>query len=159
MKRDGAGENDLIVVSGDLGGAFVGLQLLEREKRVFMENDTMQPDLDGKDYILERQLKPEARKDVVGFLKELELVPTAMIDISDGVASEVMHLCKESKTGCKLYEEKLPIDPTVINAARDFNLDPTTCVLWIRPHEPLRLYPGIPPAQFVMQNKWRHLIR
>ena len=89
----------------------------------------MQPDLDGKDYILERQLKPEARKDVIGFLKELELTPTAMIDISDGLASEVMHLCKESSTGCKLYEEKLPIDPTVINAARDFNLDPTTCVL------------------------------
>lgn len=129
IKRSGANDNDLIVVSGDLGGAFIGLQLLEREKRVFMENETMQPDLDGKDYILERQLKPEARKDVIGFLKELELQPTAMIDVSDGLASEVLHLCTNSNTGCKLYEEKLPIDPTVINTARDFNLDPTTSVL------------------------------
>jgi len=129
VKRSGAAENDLIVVSGDLGGAFVGLQLLEREKRVFVENDTMQPDLDGKDYILERQLKPEARKDAIDFLKELGVVPTSMIDISDGLASEVMHLCANSGTGCRIYEEKLPIDPTVINTAREFNLDPTTCAL------------------------------
>ena len=129
VKRSGAAENDLIIVSGDLGGAFVGLQLLEREKRVFVENDTMQPDLDGKDYILERQLKPEARQDVIAFLKELDVTPTSMIDISDGLASEVMHLCTGSGTGCRIYEEKLPIDPTVINTARDFNLDPTTCAM------------------------------
>jgi thiamine-monophosphate kinase len=128
-RRSGASSNDLIVVSGDLGGAFVGLQLLEREKRVFSANEQMQPDLDGKDYILERQLKPEARKDVLRMFTELELQPSSMIDISDGLASEVIHLCVASQTGCKLYEEKIPIDPTVINTARDFNLDPTTCAL------------------------------
>lgn len=129
VRRDGAGESDLLVVTGDLGGAFVGLQLLEREKRVYSENDRMQPDLDGKDYILERQLKPEARKDILRMFKELDLQPTSMIDISDGLASEALHLCAASGTGCKLYEEKIPIDPTVINTARDFNLDPTTCAL------------------------------
>ncbi len=127
--RNNAKENDLLVVSGDLGGAFMGLQLLEREKSVFMENPNMQPDLDGYDYILERQLKPEARKDAIQYLEELGILPGSMIDISDGLASEIKHLCKQSKVGCSIYEEKIPIDPTTFNSARDFNLDPITCAL------------------------------
>ena len=127
--RNGAKENDLLVVSGDLGGAYMGLQILEREKAVFKSAPNAQPDLGGHDYILERQLKPEARKDVIAMLAELELRPTAMIDISDGLASEAMHLAHKSSLGIKIYEEKIPMDPTTIQAARDFNLDPTTCAL------------------------------
>ena len=127
--RNGAKENDLLVVSGDLGGAYMGLQILEREKAVFKSAPNAQPDLGGHDYILERQLKPEARKDVIAMLAELELLPTAMIDISDGLASEAMHLAHKSSLGIKIYEEKIPMDPTTIQAARDFNLDPTTCAL------------------------------
>lgn len=127
--RKGAQENDILVVSGDLGGAFMGLQVLEREKEVFKAAPSAQPDLEGNDYILERQLKPEARADVVRFLSELGVKPTAMIDISDGLASEVLHLCKHSDVGCAVYEEKIPIDPTTYQRARDFNLDPTTCTM------------------------------
>jgi thiamine-monophosphate kinase len=128
--RDGAKENDLIVVSGDLGAAYVGLQLLEREKEVYLSsNKQVQPDLEGHDYILERQLKPEARTDITELLKKLEVVPTAMIDISDGLSSEMLHICKSSGMGCNLYEEKIPIDPTTYNTAREFNLDPTVCAL------------------------------
>ena len=127
--RSGASENDLIVVTGDLGGAYAGLTLLQREKEVWKEAPNMQPDLDGNDYILERQLKPEARKDVIQFLSELNVLPTSMIDISDGLASELRHLCKNSNTGCELFEEKIPIDPQTYQAARDFNLDPTVCAL------------------------------
>lgn len=127
--RSGAQEEDLICVSGDLGGAYVGLQLLEREKRIFLENPNIQPDLEGKDYIVERQLKPEARKDIVELLKTLGVKPTAMIDISDGLASEMLHICKASNKGCKLYEEKIPIDPMTYNTAREFGLDPTVCAL------------------------------
>jgi len=127
--RSGAKEFDLIVVSGDLGGAYVGLQLLEREKEVFKANPNIQPDLDGHDYILQRQLKPEARQDVVGFLKELGVVPTSMIDISDGLASEILHICKSSNVGCHIYDEKIPIDGQTSIAAIDFNLDPNTCAL------------------------------
>jgi thiamine-monophosphate kinase len=127
--RNGAKENDLLVVSGDLGGAYMGLQILEREKAVFKSAPTAQPDLGGHDYILERQLKPEARKDVVEMLAKLELLPTSMIDISDGLASEAMHLAHKSSLGIKIYEEKIPMDPTTINTAREFNLDPTTCAL------------------------------
>ena len=127
--RNTAGEGDLICVSGDLGGAYVGLQLLEREKLVYIENPNIQPDLEGKDYIVERQLKPEARKDIVELLKDLEIKPTAMIDISDGLASEILHICKQSNKGCNIYEDKIPLDPMTYETAREFNLDPTVCAL------------------------------
>lgn len=127
--RDGAKEGDLICVSGDLGGAYIGLQLLEREKQIFLENPNIQPDLEGKDYIVERQLKPEARKDVIDLFREKSLKPTAMIDVSDGLASDILHICKQSKVGCKLYEDKLPIDPMTFNTAMEFGIDPTVCAL------------------------------
>ena len=127
--RSGAKENDLLVVSGDLGGAYMGLQLLEREKEVFKANPNMQPDLDGNDYLLERQLKPEARQDVIKFLKDLDVKPTSMIDISDGLASEIFQLCKASDLGCTIYDEKIPIDAKTSMAAIDFNIDPVTCAL------------------------------
>jgi thiamine-monophosphate kinase len=127
--RSGAKEYDLLVVTGDLGAAYMGLQLLEREKEVFQANPNIQPDLDGHDYIMERQLKPEARVDIIEYLKELEVVPTAMIDISDGLASEILHICKASKVGCYLYDEKIPIDAKTSMTAIDFNLDPSTCAL------------------------------
>jgi thiamine-monophosphate kinase len=127
--RNTAEEGDLICVSGDLGGAYTGLQLLEREKLVYMENPNIQPDLEGKDYIVERQLKPEARKDIVDLLQDMQVKPTAMIDVSDGLASELLHICKQSNKGCKLYEEKIPIDPMTYETAREFNLDPTVCAL------------------------------
>lgn len=127
--RNGAKESDLLCVSGDLGGAYMGLQILEREKMVFKENPKLQPDLEGKDYILERQLKPEARKDVIETLKNLGVMPTSMIDVSDGLSSEILHLCTQSKVGVELYEEKIPIDPLTYETAREFNLDPTLCML------------------------------
>ncbi|MFC6103610.1 thiamine-phosphate kinase [Olivibacter domesticus] len=127
--RDGAQEGDLICVSGDLGGAYVGLQLLEREKQIFLENPNIQPDLEGKDYIIERQLKPEARKDIIHLFKDIGIKPSAMIDVSDGLASEVLHICKQSKKGCKLYEDKIPIDQMTFDTAREFGLDPTICAL------------------------------
>ncbi len=127
--RDGAKDGDLLCVSGDLGAAYIGLQLLEREKQIFLESPGVQPDLEGNDYVLERQLKPEARKDIPVLLKKLEVKPTAMIDISDGLASEILHICTQSDIGCNLYEEKIPIDPSAYNTAREFNLDPTMCAL------------------------------
>src|ERR1700760_1815073 len=127
--RNTAKEGDLICVSGDLGGAYVGLQLLEREKLVYIENPNIQPDLEGKDYIIERQLKPEARKDIVDLLKDIGIKPTSMIDISDGLASETLHICKQSNKGCNLYEDKIPLDPMTYETAREFNLDPTVCAL------------------------------
>jgi thiamine-monophosphate kinase len=127
--RHGAKESNLLCVSGDLGGAYMGLQILEREKSVFKENPNLQPDLEGKDYILERQLKPEARKDIIELLRRLKVVPTSMIDISDGLSSEILHLCTQSNTGVELYEEKIPIDPLTFDTAREFNLDPTMCAL------------------------------
>jgi thiamine-monophosphate kinase len=127
--RSGAQPNDLVVVTGDLGGAYMGLQVLERERSVFEANPAIQPDLDGFDYIIQRQLKPEARQDVLGFLRELDVLPTSMMDISDGLASEVLHLCKSSNTGVRLYNNKLPIDTQTSTTAIDFNLDPVTCVL------------------------------
>lgn len=126
--RSGAREHDLLVVSGDLGGAYMGLQVLEREKAVF--NGTgAQPDLAGHDYILERQLKPEARRDIIALLKQLGVKPTAMIDISDGLASEALHIARSSGMGVRIYDEKLPIDPQTYATARDFHLDPTVCAL------------------------------
>lgn len=127
--RDGAKESNLLCVSGDLGAAYMGLQILEREKAVFKENPNLQPDLEGKDYIIERQLKPEARKDIIELLKNLEIKPTSMIDISDGLSSEILHLCTQSNVGVELYEEKIPIDPLTYDTAREFNLDPTLCTL------------------------------
>jgi thiamine-monophosphate kinase len=127
--RHGAKATDLIVVTGDLGAAYLGLQVLEREKQVFSVDPNNQPDLDSYTYLIERQLKPEARKDIAGFLKELEVKPTAMIDISDGLSSEIMHICSQSKVGCKIYEEKLPLDPQVISACEEFELDSTMVAL------------------------------
>lgn len=127
--RSGAKEFDLLVATGDLGGAYIGLQVLEREKEVYKENPNIQPDLEGHDYIIQRQLKPEARVDVVKFLNELGVKPTSMIDISDGLASEIMHLCKSSKVGCHVYDEKIPIDAKTSMTALDFNLDPSICAL------------------------------
>lgn len=127
--RSGAKENDLLVVSGDLGGAYMGLQLLEREKEVFKANPNIQPDLDGNDYLLERQLKPEARRDIVELLKKMEVKPTSMIDVSDGLASEIFHICKASSVGCTIYDEKVPIDAKTSMSALDFNLDPITAAL------------------------------
>ena len=127
--RNGAKETNLLCVSGDLGGAYMGLQILEREKTVFKENPNLQPDLSGKDYILERQLKPEARKDVIDLLKSMNVKPTAMIDVSDGLSSEILHLCSQAEVGVELYEEKIPIDPLTYDTAREFNLDPTLCAL------------------------------
>jgi len=127
--RSGAKSNDLLVVSGDIGGAYLGLQVLEREKEVFKVNPNSQPDLDAYTYIIERQLKPEARKDIVKLLQELEVKPTSMIDISDGLSSEILHLCKASKVGCDLYEDKLPLDPQVISTSEEFNMDSTTIAL------------------------------
>ncbi len=129
VTRSGAQVNDLLVVTGDLGAAYAGLQVLERERSVYEANPSIQPDLDGKDYIIQRQLKPEARVDIIRFLKELDVVPTAMIDISDGLASEVMHICSKSNKGAKVYNSKLPIDSLTSTTAIDFNLDPVTCVL------------------------------
>ena len=129
VKRNGAEENDLIVVSGDLGGAYMGLTVLQREKEVWKSNPNMQPELDNFNYVLERQLKPEARKDIIEFLADRQIKPTSMIDISDGLASEIIHLCKQSNVGCQLYEEKLPIDQQTYQTAMDFNLNPSTCAL------------------------------
>ena len=127
--RDTARENDLVCVTGDLGGAYMGLLLLEREKSVFKDDPDMQPDLEGHDYILSRQLKPEPRADIVTALKEKGIRPTSMIDISDGLGSEILHLCKGSGLGAKLYEHKIPIDPTTINMAEQFKIGPWTAAL------------------------------
>lgn len=128
--RNTAKENQLICVSGDLGAAYMGLQLLEREKSVFTSADkSLQPEFSGYEYILERQLKPEGRGDIIQLLKEKEIHPTAMIDISDGLASEVMHICKESEIGCNIYEEKIPIDYQTYKMAEELNMDATVCAL------------------------------
>lgn len=127
--RSGARENDLIVVSGDLGASYLGLQILEREKQVFQANPNIQPQLEGFDYLVKRQLKPEARVDVISYLDKLSVVPTAMIDISDGLASELMHISKSSNCSVSIYSEKLPFDERTSITALDLNLDPITCAL------------------------------
>ncbi len=127
--RSGAGDGDLLVVTGDVGAAYMGLQILEREKAVYKANPGSQPDIEAYSYLLERQLKPEARKDLSKLLTDLEVKPTSMIDLSDGLSSEIIHLCKHSEIGMKLYEEKIPLDPTVITACEEFNLDSTTIAL------------------------------
>jgi thiamine-monophosphate kinase len=127
--RNGANENDLLVVTGDIGAAYMGLQILEREKQVFAVNPNSQPDLEAYSYLIERQLKPEARKDIRALLQALEVKPTAMIDISDGLSSEIIHLCKQSNVGCNLFEEKLPLDPQLISVCEEFNIDSTTVAI------------------------------
>ncbi|TXN37531.1 thiamine-phosphate kinase [Flagellimonas hymeniacidonis] len=127
--RKGTKPNDLLVVTGDLGGAYLGLQVLEREKEVFKVNPNNQPDLEPYSYVVERQLKPEARMDIVELLEKLEVKPTAMIDISDGLSSEILHLCEQSGVGCNLFEDKIPLDPTVISAAEEFKMDSTMIAL------------------------------
>ena len=129
VKRDGAKPNDLLVVTGDIGGAYMGLQVLEREKEVFKVNPNNQPDLSMYTYIVERQLKPEARKDIVELLEKLEVKPTSMIDISDGLSSEIIHICEQSNVGVDLYENKIPLDPQVISACEEFDIDSTTVAL------------------------------
>tara|TARA_R110001583_G_C5643231_1_gene408077 strand:- start:821 stop:1864 length:1044 start_codon:yes stop_codon:yes gene_type:complete len=127
--RNTAKSSDLLVVTGDLGAAYLGLQVLEREKQVFEVNPNSQPDLTEYSYLIERQLKPEARKDIVELLKALEVKPTSMIDISDGLSSEILHICSQSKVGCDLYEEKIPLDPQVIATCEEFDLNSTTIAL------------------------------
>jgi len=127
--RKGAKENDILCVTGDLGAAYLGLQILEREKQVFLTNPEMQPQLDEHEYLVHRQLKPEARTDFIHDLKEAQVVPTAMIDISDGLASDVMHICQQSNTGVNIYEDKLPFDQFMIETAAAFKIDPVTCAL------------------------------
>ena len=127
--RNGAKANDLLVVSGDLGAAYLGLQVLEREKQVFQVNPNAEHELDNYTYLIERQLKPEARKDIVKLLRDLEVKPTSMIDISDGLSSEILHICKQSDVGCNLYEDKIPLDQQVISTCEEFNMDSTTVAL------------------------------
>ncbi len=127
--RSGAKDNDLVCVSGDLGAAYIGLQILEREKQIWKENPKVQPDLEGFDYVLERILKPEARKDVVTALAKNEIQPTSMIDISDGLGSELLHICKSSECGVRVYEDKLPIDPTTASQSKEFKMEPSVCAM------------------------------
>jgi thiamine-monophosphate kinase len=127
--RNTAKPNDLLVVTGDLGAAYLGLQVLEREKKVFEVNPNSQPDLSMYSYLIERQLKPESRKDIVKLLEDLNVKPTSMIDISDGLSSEILHLCTQSKVGCNVYEEKIPLDPQVISTCEEFDLNSTTIAL------------------------------
>ena len=127
--RNGAKTNDLVVVTGDLGAAYLGLQILKREKEIFLSNPGVQPDLQGNDYALQRQLKTEARSNFVKVLDDLDIIPTSMIDISDGLTSEILHLSKHSDVGITIYEDKLPIDYTTMNLAKDLNLNPIFCAL------------------------------
>ncbi len=127
--RNGAKPNDLICVTGDLGSAYMGLQLLEREKIVFSANSEAQPDFDGKDYILQRQLKPEARKDVIAALAEKGIVPTSMMDVSDGLSSELIHICTQSNVGCRVYEDKIPINYQAVVMAEELNMSIVTAAL------------------------------
>ncbi len=129
VKRSTAQKGDLLCVSGDLGGAYIGLLFLEREKKIFLESPGVQPDLEGESYVIGRLLKPEARKDIIAFFERSSITPTAMMDISDGLSSEILHICKQSNLGCVLYEDKLPVDEQSKQAAFKFKLDPTACAL------------------------------
>jgi thiamine-monophosphate kinase len=129
VKRNGAKVGDLICVSGYLGSAFLGLTLLEREKRIFLENPGVQPDLENEKFVVGKLLKPEARKDIIEFLEQENILPTAMMDVSDGLSSELLHICRQSAVGCIVYEDKLPIHDDARNAAYKFKLDPTACAL------------------------------
>lgn len=127
--RNGAKEGDLICVSGDLGAAYLGLQILEREKQIFLEHPEVQPELESSQYLIERQLKPEARKDIIAYFKEAGLKPTAMMDLSDGLSSDIRHICQQSNLGCEISDTELPIHQDTYNTALEFNIDPTTCAL------------------------------
>jgi thiamine-monophosphate kinase len=129
VKRSTAKKGDLLCVTGDLGAAYVGLLFLEREKKIFVESPGVQPDLEGESYVIGRLLKPEARKDIVEFFAANEIVPTSMMDISDGLSSEILHICKDSNLGCVLYEEKIPVSEEMKKAAFKFEIDPTACAL------------------------------
>ena len=129
VKRSTAKNGDLLCVSGNLGSAYVGLLFLEREKKIFMESPGVQPDLEGESFVIGKLLKPEARKDIIDFFEEKEIMPTAMLDVSDGLSSEILHLCKDSSLGCVLYEEKIPIAEEMKKAAYKFEIDPTACAL------------------------------
>jgi thiamine-monophosphate kinase len=129
VRRDGAQAGDLLVVTGDLGAAYMGLQVLEREKAAFQANPNLQPELQGHEYVLERQLKPEARKDVAALLAKLGVTPTSMMDISDGLSSEILHLGTQSGVGCTIYEDKIPMDPQMMHLAEEFGINPITAVL------------------------------
>lgn len=129
VKRSTAQQGDLLCVSGDLGAAYLGLTLLEREKQIYLENPQLQPDLENQTYIIGRQLKPEARKDIIEFLEEAGITPTSMMDVSDGLSSEILHICKQSNLGCVLYEDKIPIEGESKEMALKFGLDPTACAL------------------------------
>ena len=129
VKRSGAKKGDLICCSGDLGAAYIGLLFLEREKKIYIENPGIQPDLEGEDFVIGRLLKPEARKDIIEFFEEKGIQPTAMMDISDGLSSEILHICEQSGTGAMLYEEKLPVHDETRRAAYKFQIDPTACAL------------------------------
>ncbi len=129
VKRSTAQKGDLLCVSGDLGAAYVGLLFLEREKKIFMESPGVQPDLEGESYVIGKLLKPEARKDIVEFFAAKEITPTSMMDISDGLSSEILHICKDSDLGCVLYEEKIPVSEEMKKAAFKFEIDPTACAL------------------------------
>jgi len=129
VKRSGAKKGDLICCSGDLGAAYIGLLFLEREKKIYVENPGIQPDLEGEDFVIGRLLKPEARKDIIEFFEEKGIQPTAMMDISDGLSSEILHICEQSGTGAMLYEEKLPVHDETRRAAYKFQIDPTACAL------------------------------
>ncbi len=129
VKRSTAQKGDLLCVSGNLGGAYIGLLFLEREKKIYLENPQIQPDLEGESYVIGRLLKPEARKDIIAFFEDKGITPTAMMDISDGLSSEVLHICKQSNLGCILYEEKIPVAEESRLAAYKFEIDPTACAL------------------------------
>ena len=129
VKRSTAQKGDLICVSGDLGASYIGLLFLEREKKIYLESPGVQPDLEGEAYVVGRLLKPEARKDIIEFLAAQKIIPTSMMDISDGLSSEILHICKQSELGCVLYEEKIPIAEATKQAAFKFELDPTACAL------------------------------
>lgn len=127
--RSGARKGDIICVTGDVGGAYLGLQVLEREKQVYLTNPEMQPKLEGYDYIIKRQMRPEARTDIVHELHNIGVVPTSMIDVSDGIASDLIHICVQSGVGARIFEDKLPIDQKTFDAGYEFKIDPTTCAL------------------------------
>ena len=169
-KRSGAKDNDLIGISGDVGGAYMGLQILEREKQVFIENPDMQPELGGHEYILERQLKPEARKDIVDLLHNLQVQPTSMIDISDGLSSEILHLSKASNHQFNVYENKIPIDPSIYTLCEEFNLNTTTVglnggedyellfTISIEDHDKIKANPNLSVIGYVKEGSGANLI-
>jgi thiamine-monophosphate kinase len=145
--RNGAKKNDLICVTGDLGAAYLGLQLLEREKKIFLDNPDIQPVLEGYDYLLQRQLKPEPRADIIAYFREYNVSPSAMIDISDGLSSDILHICKESNKGCKLFAEHIPFDPKTGKLAAEFNITPLVAAL--NGGEDYELLFTLSPGEFV----------